>query len=260
MMNWRISAFIVIALVLTGCATTPEPTPTRSGMDRVSPVRGAEINTRLGFGYIERGDYQTALEKFQTALNHDSDHVPAHLGAALIYEQIGDSTRSGQHYRRAVRLAPNDGGTLNSYGVYLCRQGEYEQAEQQFLAAVRDPFYDTPQVAWANAGTCARRNGDLETANQHLRRALDIDPEYSEPLYHLAEVYYQQGEAFRARAFLQRFEAAADPEPGALLLGYRIEHKLDNHGDASEYARRLEREFPESSQTRELRRELQNHD
>ena len=260
MMNIRVPLVILTVLALIGCATTPEPTSTRTGMDRVSPVRGAEINTRLGIGYLERGEYQTALEKLQIALNHDPDHVPAHLGAALIYEQINDSSRAGQHYRRAVRLAPNDGGTLNSYGVYLCRQGEYRLAEQQFMAAVRDPFYDTPQVAWANAGTCARRNGELETANQHLRRAVEIDPQYPDPLYHLAETYYQQGEAFRARAFLQRFEAVADPEPGALLLGYRIESKLDNHSDANQYASRLEREFPDSSQTRELRRELQEDD
>lgn len=260
MMGFRFPAIVVVAFVLAGCAATPESTQTRTGMERVSPVRGAEVNTRLGYGYLERGDYQTALEKFQTALTHDSDHVPAHLGAALIYEQIGDSSRAGQHYRRAVRLAPNDGGTLNSYGVFLCRQGEFRLAEQQFMAAVRDPFYDTPQVAWANSGACARRNGELESANQHLRRAIEIDPQYPEPLYHLAEIYYQQGEAFRARAFLQRFEAAAESEPGALLLGYRIESKLDNQSDASQYANRLEREFPESSQTRELRRERQEYD
>ena len=260
MMKFQVPVISLIVLALVGCATTPEPSATRTGMDRVSPVRGAEVNTRLGIGYLERGEFQTALEKLQTALRHDPDHVPAHLGAALIYEQIGDSSRAGQHYRRAIRLAPNDGGTLNSYGVFLCRQGDYRLAEQQFMAAVRDPFYDTPHVAWANAGACARRNGELETANQHLRRSIDIDPQYPDPLYHLAEIYYQQGEAFRARAFLQRFEAAADPEPGALLLGYRIESKLDNQDRASQYANRLEREFPDSSQTRELRRELQEDD
>jgi type IV pilus assembly protein PilF len=256
----RIAWITMLALVMIGCASTPEPTATRTGMDRVSPVRGAEVNTRLGIGYLERGEYRTALEKLQTALGHDPDHVPAHLGAALIYEQIGDSGRAGQHYRRAVRLAPNDGGTLNSYGVFLCRQGDYRLAEQQFMAAVRDPFYDTPEVAWANAGACARRSGELETANQHLRRAIDIDPQYPDPLFHLAEIHYQQGEAFRARAFLQRFESVANPEPGALLLGYRIEHQLDNPADASEYANRLEREFPDSRQARELRRELHDDD
>jgi len=128
------------------------------------------------------------------------------------------------------------------------------------MAAVRDPFYDTPEVAWANAGACARRNGDLETADQHLRRAIEIDPQYPDPLYHLADIHYQQGEAFRARAFLQRFESVANPEPGALLLGYRIERQLDNHADAYQYADRLEREFPDSSQARELRRELQEDD
>jgi type IV pilus assembly protein PilF len=250
----------VMTVALLGCATTSEPPTARSGMDRVSPVRGAEINTRLGVGYLERGQTQTAMEKLQTALEHDPDHVPAHIALALIYDQIGDSARAARHYRQAARLAPNDGGTQNSYAVFLCRQGNYQDAERHFMTAVNDPFYSTPQVAWSNAGACARRSGRLDVANQHLRKALEIDPEYPDPLLHLAELYYQQGEAFRARAFLQRFESAANPEPGALLLGFRIESRLQNSHDANQYASRLEQQFPDSDEVSELRRERQHHD
>jgi type IV pilus assembly protein PilF len=246
--------------LMFGCATTPETTGTRTGVDRVSPVRGAEINTRLGIGYLERGQLQIAMEKLQLALQHDSDHVPAHLTLALIYEEIGDHRNAQRHYRHAARLAPNDGGTQNAYAVFLCRQGEYSEAERRFISATNDPFYATPEVAWANAGACARRNGRLDRADEFLRQALEIDPEYPEPLFHLAEIYYQQGEAFRARAFLQRFEAFATPEAASLWLGYRIESRLGNQADANQYASRLDRDFPDSEQARELRGRQQDHD
>lgn len=200
------------------------------------------------------------MDKLQTALDHDEQHVPAHVTLAMIYQQIGDEQRARQHYRQASRLAPADGGTQNSYAVFLCRQGEYDEAEEHFMRAVRDPFYNTPAVAWANSGACARRAGDLEQARQHLRQAVELDPGFPDALYNLAEVYFQQGDAFRARAFLQRYEAVVDPGPGELLLGFRIESNLGNAGDARRYATRLEGEFPDSRQLRELRRQQRNDD
>lgn len=251
---------LLIAGLLAACATTSDPTSVRGGVDRVSPVRGAEINTRLGIGYLERGQLQIAMEKLQLALQHDPDHVPAHLTLALIHEQIGDAQNARRHYRQAARLAPNDGGTQNAYAVFLCRQGEFPEADRRFLSATEDPFYATPEVAWTNAGACARRSGDLDKANQYLRQALEHDPEYPDPLYHLAEINYQQGEAFRARAFLQRYEAFAAPEAAALWLGYQIETRLGNATEANQYASRLDREFPDSDQARELRRHQQDND
>jgi len=251
---------LLAATLLTGCATTPDEPVPRGGLDRVSPVRAAEVNTRLGIGYLDRGQLELAMDKLQTALDFDDQHVPAHVTLAMIYEQIGDERRARQHYRQAARLAPTDGGTQNSFAVFLCRQGEFVEAEDHFMQAVRDPFYRTPAVAWANSGACARRAGNLDRAREHLRRAVELDPGFPDALYNLAEVYYQQGEAFTARAFLQRYEAVVDPEPGALLLGFRIESNLGNASDARQYASRLEGEFPDSLQVRELRRQHGNND
>ncbi len=249
------------AVLLIGCASTPDPGPnTRAGMDRVSPVRAAEVNTRLGIGYLERGDMQLAMEKLQSALRQDSAHVPAIVTLAMIHEELGNRSQAQRHYRQAIRHAPDDGATLNSYAVFLCRQGDFADAEANFERALQDPFYATPEVALLNAGACARRAGKLEQAESHLRNALDIDPELSGALYHLAQLYYQKEEPFRARAFLQRFEATGEVEPEALLLGYRIESSLGNSPDANQYVSQLEDHFPDSREARELRQRHHNDD
>lgn len=255
-MNRGVLSLVFLLVFVVGCATTAPRTEhgsARTGIERISPIRGAEINTQLGIGYLERGQLQIAMEKLELALQHDPDHVPAYLALAVIHDQIGNENQAERYLRQASRLAPVDGGTQNSYAVFLCRQGKYRDAERHFMIATQDPFYRTPAVAWANAGACARRSGDADKAEQYLRRALEMDPAYPDALYHLAEIYYQQGEAFRARAFLQRFEAAASPEAGALLLGYKIENQLNNASDARQYASRLEQHFPDSSEARELR-------
>jgi len=254
----RLCSGLGSALLLCACASTsaPEKVDYSSGIERVSPVRAAEINTRLGNGYFERGQLQDALEKLETALRHDPDHVPAHLTLAMIYERLGNDQAAENHFQRAVRLAPGDGATQNHFGAFLCRRGEFQNARNHFNIAIDDPFYRTPEVALANAGVCARRGGRIDLAEQYLRRALEVDPEFPDPLFQLADIYLQKGDAFRARAFLQRLEAATPPDASTLLLGFQIESALGNPLLANRYAGGLERDFPDSREAEQMRRTL----
>lgn len=256
--------FMILALVVlaAGCATTqPRPGESgRTGMERVSPVRAADVNTRLGVGYFERGDLQVAMEKLERAIELDPAHVPAYVTLALIHERLGRDSRARRYYREAVSLAPEDGATLNSYAAFLCRQGEFAEADGLFRRAIDDPFYDTREVAYTNAGSCAIRGNRLDAAEDYLREALEVNPQYPDALFHLARLFLQRDDAFRARAFLQRFEATAGADPGALLLGYRIEQRLGNEREAARYFRRLEDQFPDSAEARNIRQQTSRDD
>lgn len=259
----RLIAWFVLTVLVAGCATTtPESDRSgRTGMNRVSPVQSADVNTRLGVGYFERGELQIAIEKLERAIELDPAHVPAHVTLALAHERLGRTSRARRHYERAVELAPEDGGTLNSYAAFLCRQGEYRRAEEHFERAIDDPFYDAPEVIHANAGACALRSGELASAESHLREALEHDASYPDALYHLARLYLERDEAFRARAFLQRYESSAgDSDPEVLSLGYRIERQLGNRQQAARYMQRLEEDFPDSSEARDIRRQISQDD
>ncbi len=249
------------ALLLAGCAAAPEtPQQGRTGMDRISPVRSAEIHTRLGVGYFERGQLQIAMENLQIALRHDPQHTPAHVTLALINERLGNVRQAGHHYREAARLAPNDGATQNAYAVFLCRQGQYEDAQRRFERAFEDPFYSTPEVAFSNAGACALRNNRLDDAEMFLREAIAIAPDFSDPLLQLSELSLERGDLMRARAFLQRFESVSNEFPGSLRLGFMIENGLNNPQEAERYASRLEAVFPDSPEAREIRSLRRNDD
>lgn len=262
MKGLKLVALLTVLALVSGCATTqPERGEAgRTGMDRVSPVRAADINARLGVGYFERGDLQVAIDKLERAIELDPAHVPAYVTLAMIQEQLGREARARRYYREAMRLAPEDGATLNSYATFLCRQGEYREADELFLRAIDDPFYDTREVAYTNAGACAIRGDQLAAAEEYLREALEVNPDYPDALYHLARLFLQRDDAFRARAFLQRYEAATGDDPGALMLGYRIEQRLGNEREAARYFRRLEDQFPESSEARNIRQQTSQDD
>lgn len=244
-----------LALILmAGCATggggnsrpAPESNPENP------KTKAAALYTDLGQKYMAQGKLEVALENLNKALAADINHADAHTVIALLYERIGDNAKAEEHYRRAAQLVPKSGSESNNYGAFLCKLGRFDESAVYFERAVSDPFYKTPVVALTNSGTCAIKGGRLDVAERDLRAALDRAPDNSEALFQMSTVLYRKDDFFRARAFIQRYEAVGQPSADALLLGRNIELRLGNGDAAREYTRRLRAQFPESEQARSL--------
>ena len=257
----RVERWVGAALcaLLAGCVTTSgvhgpdgssERIPRTSKSDQAEDA--ARIHTELGQHYLEGGDLQTALEKLTKALQFDDNYAPAHTVISVVYEKINDMPHAEQHYRRAVALEPDKGGPNNNLGAFLCRIGKPDEAEIYFRKAVADPFYKTPDIALTNAGVCQLKFNRLPAAQQEFRDALKRNPNNAEALFQLADTLYRSGDAFRARAFLQRFDALGQPTPEAYRLGYQIESRLGNTDAAQSYRQRLLSQFPDSDPARSL--------
>src|SRR5690606_30779618 len=123
--------------------------------------------------------------------------------------------------RRATQLEPSNPAAANSYAVFLCRQGNWRQAEPYFRRAVENPRYPTPAAALTNAGVCARDAGnDLEAAEQYFRAALSRNPSFPDALYNMMDLSYRAENYLQARAFLQRYMDASQPTSAVLWLCY----------------------------------------
>ena len=193
------------------------------------------------------------MEKLELAVHQDPKHVPAHLALGIVYQSINRNEQALGHLKTAVELAPEDGGAHNSYAALLCEVGRYAEADKHFRAALNDPFYSTPGVALANAGSCARRDGRDEEAERYLREALEYDPQSRTALFNLAGLSFERGEGLRARAFLQRLEAVGGLGARALLLAVQVERSLGSEAIAQEYARTLIERYPDSPQASQVR-------
>jgi len=255
----RILLGLGLAALVSGCVSAP--TTDASGISTKIPrtsksdqkEEGARIHTELGQQYMAHGDLQDALVKLTKALEFDPNYVPAHTVIAVLYERINDLPNAELHYRKAQALAPTKGDTNNNLGWFLCnKEGKPADAMPYFQKAIADPFYQTPSLAWTNAGTCLARSRDYASAEVDFRKAIEIDPQNGEALYQLANVLYIQNDAFRARAFIQRFDALGQPSAAGLKLGHDIESRLGNRDAALNYSRRLQSQFPDSEQAHAL--------
>jgi type IV pilus assembly protein PilF len=61
--------------------------------------KAAETNTALGRNYMDRGQYEIALEKLKRAIAHDKTYAPAHTVLGILYETIGETEEAGREYR-----------------------------------------------------------------------------------------------------------------------------------------------------------------
>lgn len=244
-------SFVFVA----GCASTEEP-----AYPEGDPVEASRANVRLAVAYMHRGQYEPALEKLERALEQDPKNGEAETTLGVLYETLGNREEAGTHYRKAVRLAPDDPNAHNNYGTWLCHDGRMKQAEKQFMAAVDSPFYGTPEVALTNAGSCAMREDQIPRAEQYFRRALDANARYPDALYQMASLKYGQGDYLRARAFVQRYLAVALADAESFELAIRIEDALGDENAARDYRNALLADFPDSPQARALGDDNKNGD
>ncbi|MEO5702315.1 MAG: type IV pilus biogenesis/stability protein PilW [Gammaproteobacteria bacterium] len=244
-------AMLCVMLSLGACATsnTKNTAQTNAG-DR--PDTLAETNVKLGVGYLQQGRRDLALSKLQRALELSPNLASAHNAIAIVYDQLGQYEEAGQHYQKAVSLAPNDSNALNNYGTFLCNRNELGKAEQYFLQALENPLYETPALAYENAGLCATRVPNTVKAEKYFRSALQINPRLSGSLYQMSVISFDRGEYLPARAYLQRYATVAKHSPQSLWLGIRIEQMLEDKNAASSYAMQLRSTYPDSQEARLL--------
>lgn len=261
--RWAIApmAALLVIVAISGCSriTFLRPETGRQDFRRIAPemhfetddrsrgAAGATLLVREGQQHLAQGDLASAERAAAKAVKLAPASPLGHTLMGLVEDQRGDGRGAGEHYRRAVELAPAEGALLNNYGAWLCGQGHAVESLGWFERALADDRYPSPAAALTNAGVCAHRAGKSDRAGQYLDRAIELDPANPVALGLLAEREFHGGSALRARAFSQRRLAAAPADPGALLLASQIEEKLGDNAAAARYVQQLRAEFPTAS-------------
>lgn len=162
-----------LIIALAGCVTVTE---TAGNATQSDPTEMAEARIALGLGYLENGSMIKARENLEKALQHAPDYYRSQLSMAHYYEAVGENDSARKMYRTALSEHPKNGNVLNNFGTFLCKQGEYDTADQYFRRAVEQPYYYLISASYENAGLCALKAGKTDNAREYFKRAIDHDP------------------------------------------------------------------------------------
>jgi len=238
--SW-LGLFLLISV--TGCS---------SGQKTQRNVEASEINTTLGLAYLRTNDLNSAKEKLEKALKQNPKSSMTNMAYALLLQKIEEPEKADQYFNIAIKLDPENPELRNNYGGFLCENARYKEGVDQFIQAMNNPLYKTPQYAADNIGNCYLKSGDLVRAEGYYRKALEIDKYFPQGLYHMARLTYLNQEYMGTRAYLQRFNAVAGDAPPTLWLCYQVELELDNSIEANRCAEKLLKKFPDSKEASQL--------
>ncbi|WP_110686564.1 type IV pilus biogenesis/stability protein PilW [Salinicola aestuarinus] len=225
-----------LAILLHGCAT-----PVASNRpESASPEDAAAAYTRLGKAYLAENNGPRAQQALEHALEIDADNSEAMEGLALLYQRQGELELAERFFERALRADPEATRIRNNYAALLFQRQRYAQACQQLERASHDITYTNRAQLFANLGQCEIAQGDTAAAEQHYRRALDIDPRSARSLLALATIDHTQGNNEQAWERLQRYFTVAGPSDDSLRLASDIASARDDDARAAFYRQQLD--------------------
>jgi type IV pilus assembly protein PilF len=236
--------------VLGGCAQAPVSSGTQANTVETGTLTGevgdprnrARIHTELASAYFERGNMGVALEELRIAIGADPNYAQAYNVLGLVHMELHENAVAQQHFERALALSPNDPDVNNNYGWFLCQTGREQQSVNYFLAALKNPLYNTPARSYVNAGLCSLKNNERDAVG-YFERALRSEPDNLQALLNLASVRYKSGQLEVARGLIGRFNKLVEPTAESLWLALRIERKLGDRPAENTLATQLRRRF-----------------
>ncbi len=179
----------------------------------------------LSLCYLDKGDYDTALQVCETAVAYINELSPKKV-ASQLYSIIGDvrhergeMNESFQAYEEALKLDADNVSVLNNYAYFLAiSDGDLDKAEGMISRALEitpdDPMMlDT--YAWV-----LFKQGNYVFAKIHINKALSLykNPS-SEILEHAGDIYYKCGDHDQAVEFWKQAEELGE---GSNLLKTKI--------------------------------------
>lgn len=266
----RVAGFLIAGLLvfgLAGCASKGEgagqggnagdnakaagsvlPAAPDDSVDR----QRARIRLELASNYFQSGKYDIALEELRQSLLADPNYASAYGMLGLVYMTLGQNDKAGDSFLRALKIAPQDPDLNNSYGWFLCQNGQERASIPFFERAAKNPLYTTPGKPLHNAGVCLRKIGDIRGAESFLLQAFRVDPNSPIAMYNLGEIYLKARDADKARFYSQRLMGNYEANAQMLWLALRIERLRGNQNEQASLEARLRRLYPASPETEKL--------
>jgi type IV pilus assembly protein PilF len=231
----------IFVLFVTGCSTV---VPYEG-----DPISASVANADLGAKYLETGDLKKARTKLEKALATNDENAKANFYYAILLSKVNQPELANPYFLKATKLAPEETHYNETFGVFLCRLGDYKEANEQFTKSASNPFNQTVEYAYNNAGSCAMSLGRIEDAEDNIRKALRANPRFTPALLNMVEVLLEQDKYEIADAYYLRYLKYGEHNADSLWLGIQLKRYLGDRIAMDQYGLRLKSDYPQSRET-----------
>jgi tetratricopeptide (TPR) repeat protein/O-antigen ligase len=190
--NWNVQGFVYRSLIgVEGAETLAQEAYLKAAeLEPQSPfpwtelarsliVRAQNLTQQQGAEEIRAQALQNALENLETALKLKSDYAPAHYLIAVVYEQQGKTKEAVAKLEETKLIAsPNDIGLAFQLGVLYWQRKELDKAQAELKRAIGiNPNYSNARYI---LGLVYDAKGDDEAARGEFLEVQRLNPENEE--------------------------------------------------------------------------------
>lgn len=214
-------------VALLAASKASEAAPILESLENSTPA-----TLKSADAWLAAGNAAQAEKLYRKVLQSEPDNPAAHFG-------LGRATRNTAEFEKALELFPNYGAAMFALAQALQRSGDAARAKQ-ILAnydryktvgpPIADPLMDAVAELNAGASTLIRKaqaaaaQGDLQSAIDLHRKALELDPKMVQAHVNLISLYARANrpqlaaEAYKSAIAIQPGLAEAHYNYGVLLL------------------------------------------
>ena len=161
---------------------------------------------RLGRAYYDLNRHDLALEQFEAIARRNPRYPWIHSSRAVVYMNAGAVDSAVQALQAELRNYPDHHSARLELGEALLKLGDTAQAVEHLLQLKEEDVSPADRVSLNHSLSKAYRDlGQLEKALAAAGRALELDPDFPDGHYLLAQLYEQTGQAELARRQMDSF-------------------------------------------------------
>jgi len=184
---------------------------------KVSP-QSALSNYLLGRAYLQQKEYDKAKTHYETVIELQPNHTQAHYGLSSVYAKLKQADKAKEYLALFKQLKAKDMEIL-----------EHRDKASMDIAAAPQAL-----VALAlDAEKLYRERGDLERAEELMKRVETIDPNNTKCLERLAMLYQMSGRIEEALAQFEKMREIQPRNPFCYLNIGTLSSQLKRYNEAS---------------------------
>lgn len=172
-----------------------------------SPKKKFEDANRFytqGISAVDKGDYDTAIDKFNKVIKLTPLNVDAWYNRGTIYLSMDEYDKAAEDFNKALELNPSNIKIYINLAAVYSRKGQHEKGIQILSDCIEKNKTGGAMllsICYSNRGLRYALTNQLEKANEDYNSALGLYPDNPVAYFNLANLYQKQGNNIKALKF-----------------------------------------------------------
>jgi tetratricopeptide (TPR) repeat protein len=139
------------------------------------------------FALFKLRRYNESVSAYDTFFTFQTNLAETYCNQGMAYDELNQKEKAIADYERCASLDPRNLNALNRKGLALLSLGRYQEALDAFNQCTQITIQNAE--IWNNKGLAYGALGDYNNALVCFKRAISIDPAYSDAKQNLEKVY-----------------------------------------------------------------------